>query len=415
MPKAITGGRTTAPTFTSSRDSPAIQWQYLAGPEPGKLGFKEQRLSSSITQNGVPLQPLNMIPRPFLDQPLDAGPQFIDGIDTSLYFTDSLGQEYLQVPEDFLLAAQDAGGLDLDFLPSPLDSVLSEALENASAASALEDYLPDGGFRYDDDFISSSMIQELSDDDLKEELKIDDDSSNFSETPIIQSSTISPYPLGRERPTQAQLLQHGVPQLQYTTQNQNPALYYASPPQMTMYFPSAYHHPFAGHAYPPAPPHLLSQPPMMSDHQKHGVGPHRTLSSSANHQMFPYPTSHNLNNGNGHNNLTSSAGGGSSSSSKYANALLAHAHLCCPTTGCDKMFSNTAALRAHVKSHALERTYQCDACDASFRRSHDLKRHFRSIHTVIKPFGCDTCGKRFARMDALKRHTSRQGSTCFCA
>ncbi|KAJ3171924.1 hypothetical protein HDU87_008174 [Geranomyces variabilis] len=83
----------------------------------------------------------------------------------------------------------------------------------------------------------------------------------------------------------------------------------------------------------------------------------------------------------------------------------------CPS--CAKTFSKPLALKAHIKSHALERTYQCDSCDASFRRSHDLKRHFRSIHTVIKPFGCDTCHKRFSRMDALKRHTSRQGSPCY--
>ncbi|KAJ3158292.1 hypothetical protein HDU86_003001 [Geranomyces michiganensis] len=38
----------------------------------------------------------------------------------------------------------------------------------------------------------------------------------------------------------------------------------------------------------------------------------------------------------------------------------------CPS--CSKTFSKPLALKAHIKSHALERTYQCDSCDASFRR-----------------------------------------------
>ncbi|KAI9105314.1 hypothetical protein DFS34DRAFT_574096 [Phlyctochytrium arcticum] len=87
--------------------------------------------------------------------------------------------------------------------------------------------------------------------------------------------------------------------------------------------------------------------------------------------------------------------------------------LTCPHPGCGKVFTKPFAIRAHVKSHGAERTYRCELCESSFRRSHDLKRHFRSIHTVIKPFGCETCGKRFSRMDALKRHVKRQGTPCY--
>ncbi|TPX67865.1 hypothetical protein SpCBS45565_g03444 [Spizellomyces sp. 'palustris'] len=98
---------------------------------------------------------------------------------------------------------------------------------------------------------------------------------------------------------------------------------------------------------------------------------------------------------------------------KIAPAASSPGHLACPYAECDKTFAKPFALRAHVKSHGAERTYRCELCEASFRRSHDLKRHFRSIHTVIKPFGCESCGKRFSRMDALKRHVSRQGSPCY--
>jgi len=85
----------------------------------------------------------------------------------------------------------------------------------------------------------------------------------------------------------------------------------------------------------------------------------------------------------------------------------------CTEPGCEKVFNRHFNLKSHLKSHATERNYMCDSCPASFRRSHDLKRHTRSLHTTVKPFECVGCRKRFARMDALKRHASRVGSGCY--
>ncbi|KAI8802666.1 hypothetical protein BJ742DRAFT_683894 [Cladochytrium replicatum] len=79
----------------------------------------------------------------------------------------------------------------------------------------------------------------------------------------------------------------------------------------------------------------------------------------------------------------------------------------CPFPECNKVFQQKFNLKSHLRSHATERAYQCNMCEAAFRRSHDLKRHHRSLHTQVKPFGCDLCDKRFSRMDALKRHTRR--------
>lgn len=73
-------------------------------------------------------------------------------------------------------------------------------------------------------------------------------------------------------------------------------------------------------------------------------------------------------------------------------------HIVCPYPGCTKTFTKPFTLRAHIKCHTADRVYKCESCDATFRRSHDVKRHFRSIHTVIKPFECKGCGKCFARM-----------------
>ncbi|KAI8343696.1 hypothetical protein BC941DRAFT_412060 [Chlamydoabsidia padenii] len=49
------------------------------------------------------------------------------------------------------------------------------------------------------------------------------------------------------------------------------------------------------------------------------------------------------------------------------------------------------------------RPYQCQICERSFARKHDLQRHIR-VHTGDKPYACLCCKKAFARTDALKRH-----------
>ncbi|KAI8851267.1 hypothetical protein BC829DRAFT_356663, partial [Chytridium lagenaria] len=50
--------------------------------------------------------------------------------------------------------------------------------------------------------------------------------------------------------------------------------------------------------------------------------------------------------------------------------------------------------------------FNCPLCPMSFRRSHDLKRHTRSLHTKVKPYICVKCSKSFSRLDALKRHVA---------
>ncbi|KAJ3317318.1 Metallothionein expression activator [Blyttiomyces sp. JEL0837] len=85
----------------------------------------------------------------------------------------------------------------------------------------------------------------------------------------------------------------------------------------------------------------------------------------------------------------------------------------CTHEGCTQVFNKALNLRSHLKTHAAEKVFTCPLCTASFRRSHDLKRHARSLHTGVKPFVCNKCPKSFSRMDALKRHVSRPSSNCF--
>jgi hypothetical protein len=70
----------------------------------------------------------------------------------------------------------------------------------------------------------------------------------------------------------------------------------------------------------------------------------------------------------------------------------------CDYPGCFKNYNKQSSLFTHIKSHNKTRGFNCDICGTSFRRSHDLKRHERSIHTEVKLFVCNKCGKRFSRM-----------------
>ncbi|KAI8904698.1 hypothetical protein EDD86DRAFT_179116, partial [Gorgonomyces haynaldii] len=69
----------------------------------------------------------------------------------------------------------------------------------------------------------------------------------------------------------------------------------------------------------------------------------------------------------------------------------------CLFPGCEKVFQKQTNLKSHLKIHNSERNYPCPDCGTSFRRSHDLKRHQRSIHSEIKPFSCPQCHKGFSR------------------
>ncbi|KAI9001595.1 hypothetical protein BC832DRAFT_520869, partial [Gaertneriomyces semiglobifer] len=71
---------------------------------------------------------------------------------------------------------------------------------------------------------------------------------------------------------------------------------------------------------------------------------------------------------------------------------------------CFKSFHRRQNLLSHMRCHSEERPFHCSDCPHSFRRKHDLHRHFRSMHALKKPFECGHCGKPFARSDALTRH-----------
>uniref|UniRef100_A0A3Q2E7U0 C2H2-type domain-containing protein n=1 Tax=Cyprinodon variegatus TaxID=28743 RepID=A0A3Q2E7U0_CYPVA len=86
----------------------------------------------------------------------------------------------------------------------------------------------------------------------------------------------------------------------------------------------------------------------------------------------------------------------------------------CSCEICGELFARKALLKQHMRNHIGQKHFLCDTCGHKFIYKSALDKHMR-IHTGQKPFCCDLCGQRFSQKSTLKRHMSvHTGQKPFC-
>ncbi|KAH8310324.1 hypothetical protein KR044_000773 [Drosophila immigrans] len=70
---------------------------------------------------------------------------------------------------------------------------------------------------------------------------------------------------------------------------------------------------------------------------------------------------------------------------------------------CGNSFPNRTQLKAHLRTHGKEKSFECELCGKRFNAACNLTTHIRT-HTGEKPFECAHCSRRFADPSTHRKH-----------
>uniref|UniRef100_A0A1A8UZT0 C2H2-type domain-containing protein n=1 Tax=Nothobranchius furzeri TaxID=105023 RepID=A0A1A8UZT0_NOTFU len=85
---------------------------------------------------------------------------------------------------------------------------------------------------------------------------------------------------------------------------------------------------------------------------------------------------------------------------------------------CDNIFLKLTALKYHLRTHTVERPYQCSCCIESFVEQEDLEKHClkHKKFKLERPYSCTRCDNAFSTLLELTEHMSshegEQPQTC---
>jgi KRAB domain-containing zinc finger protein len=86
---------------------------------------------------------------------------------------------------------------------------------------------------------------------------------------------------------------------------------------------------------------------------------------------------------------------------------------------CERRFADLSTLKDHKIIHTGKFPYQCEMCDYSTTRQHNLTRHIMQKHTAAedkpfkeKHFKCEVCEKLFSKARKFNQHSRTNMDEC---
>ncbi|CAH0690059.1 unnamed protein product [Spodoptera exigua] len=80
---------------------------------------------------------------------------------------------------------------------------------------------------------------------------------------------------------------------------------------------------------------------------------------------------------------------------------------------CSKCFQKKQALRSHIRSHGLTKSFTCDMCDFSCKQGSGILDHKKRKHNPQK-VNCNNCKKIFVNQNEYDKHTCKHNIKSLC-